>query len=156
KTYTYESHMALTQKIKKRNGEIADFGPEKIGLAVQKAFAAVMGDSNENVSMDVMRAVVDAIDLKFGNTAFIPTVEDIQDLVENSLMQRGYFTVAKSYIIYRYEHEKIRAEKKQEIAEKIEENQLLITKRDGRKEAFSDKKLTATLRHAALGHEKVI
>jgi ribonucleoside-diphosphate reductase alpha chain len=148
--------MALTQKIKKRNGEIADFEPEKIGLAVQKAFAAVMGDSNDAVAMDVMRAVVDAIDLKFGNTAFIPTVEDIQDLVENSLMQRGYFTVAKSYIIYRYEHEKIRAEKKQEIAEKIEENALIITKRDGRREPFSEQKLTATLRHAAEGHEKVI
>lgn len=148
--------MALTQKIKKRNGEIADFEPEKIGLAVQKAFAAVMGDSNDNVAADIMRAVVDAIDLKFGNTAFIPTVEDIQDLVENALMQRGYFTVAKSYIIYRYEHEKIRAEKKQEIAEKIEENALVITKRDGRKEAFSERKLTATLRHAAEGYEKVI
>ena len=48
--------MALTQKIKKRNGEIADFEPEKIGLAVQKAFAAVMGDSNDAVAMDVMRA----------------------------------------------------------------------------------------------------
>ncbi len=148
--------MAITQKIKKRNGEIADFFPDKINIVVKKAFAATMGDSNDVVAGDVTRAVVDAIDLKFGNTAFIPTVEDIQDLVENALMQRGYFTVAKSYIIYRYEHEKIRAEKKQEVAEKIEENALVITKRDGRKEPFSEQKLTATLRHAAIGHENVI
>ena len=148
--------MALTQKTKKRNGEIVDFVPEKITIVVKKAFAAVMGDSNDVVSGDITRAVVDAIDLKFGNTAFIPTVEDIQDLVENALMQRGYFTVAKSYIIYRYEHEKIRAEKKQEIAEKIDENELLITKRDGSRVPFSEQKLNKVLRHAADGYEKVI
>ena len=111
--------MALTQKIKKRNSEIVDFYPGKIQVVVQKAFAAVMGDSMENVAADVTRVVVEAIDLKFGNTASIPGVEDIQDLVENALMQRGYYTVAKAYIIYRYEHEKIRQEKKQEVAEKI-------------------------------------
>ncbi|MDO8548346.1 MAG: ribonucleoside-diphosphate reductase subunit alpha, partial [bacterium] len=148
--------MALTQKIKKRNGEIVDFFPDKINIVVKKAFAASMGDSNDTVADDITRAVVDAIDLKFGNTAFIPMVEDIQDLVENALMQRGYFTVAKAYIIYRYEHEKIRAEKKQEVAEKIDENALIITKRDGRREPFSEQKLTATLRHAAEGHERVI
>jgi hypothetical protein len=66
------------------------------------------------------------IDAQFGNTAFIPTVEDIQDLVETALMERGYFTVAKSYIIYRYEHDKIREEKKAEVAEKISENALMV------------------------------
>lgn len=148
--------MAITQKIKKRNGEIADFQPKNITIAVQKAFAAVMGAANEPMAEEVTRAVVDAIDLRFGNTAFIPSVEDIQDLVENALMQRGFYSVAKDYIIYRYEHEKIRAEKKQEIAEKIEDNALLITKRDGSKEHFSEAKLTATLLRSAAGYESVI
>src|SRR5579872_5560023 len=111
--------MSITQKIKKRNGEIVDFLPTNITIAVQKAFAATLGDSHDADAVDITRVVVDAIDVKFGNTAFIPTVEDIQDLVENALMERGYFGVAKSYIIYRYEHEKIREEKKQEVAEKI-------------------------------------
>jgi ribonucleoside-diphosphate reductase alpha chain len=148
--------MAITQKIKKRNGEIADFQPKNITIAIQKAFAAVMGDANEPMAEEVTRVVVDAIDLKFGNTAFIPSVEDIQDLVENALMQRSFYSVAKDYIIYRYEHEKIRAEKKQEIAEKIEDNALLITKRSGSKENFSEAKLTATLLRSAAGYESVI
>ena len=148
--------MAITQKIKKRNGEIADFNPGKITIAVQKAFAAVLGDSHETDAADITRVVADAIDAKFGNTAFIPSVEDIQDLVENALMERGYFTVAKDYIIYRYEHAKAREEKKAEIAEKIEENQLVIVKRDGGKEHFSEAKLTRTLIRAAEGFERVI
>ncbi|OGC86254.1 ribonucleoside-diphosphate reductase subunit alpha [Candidatus Adlerbacteria bacterium RIFCSPLOWO2_01_FULL_54_21b] len=148
--------MAITQKIKKRNGEIADFHPGKITIAVQKAFAAVLGDSHETDSIEISRVVADAIDQKFGNTAFIPSVEDIQDLVEMALMERGYFGVAKSYIIYRYEHSKAREEKRQEVAEKIEENQLTIVKRDNRKEHFSEQKLTRTLIRASEGFERVI
>src|SRR3989344_3477813 len=148
--------MAITQKIKKRNGEIADFQPQNITVAVQKAFAAVLGDSHETDSHDITRVVVDSIDAKYGNTALIPSVEDIQDLVETAVMERGYFNVAKSYIIYRYEHQKIREEKKAEIAEKIEDNQLLITKRSGARENFSEAKLTRTLMRACLGYERVI
>src|SRR3989344_376465 len=148
--------MAITQKIKKRNGEIADFQPQNITIAVQKAFAAVLGDSHETDSSDITRVVVDSIDAKYGNTALIPSVEDIQDLVETAVMERGYFNVAKSYIIYRYEHQKIREEKRAKIAEKIEENQLLITKRGGARENFSEAKLARTLMRACLGFERVI
>ena len=148
--------MAITQKIKKRNSEIVDFQPQNVTIAVQKAFAATLGDSHEADAQDITRVVVDAIDLKFGNTAFIPSVEDIQDLVETALMERGYFGVAKSYIIYRYEHTKAREEKRAQIAEKIEENQLLIVKRSGNKENFSEAKLTRTLMRATQGYERVI
>jgi ribonucleoside-diphosphate reductase alpha chain len=148
--------MAITQKIKKRNSEIVDFVPQNITIAVQKAFAATLGDSRESEAQEITKAVVDAIDLKFGNTAFMPTVEDIQDLVENALMQRGYWTVAKAYIIYRYEHDKIRQEKKAEVAELIEENALTIEKRDGTREPFSETKLTTTLMRAAQGFDGLI
>ena len=148
--------MAITQKIKKRNGEIVDFYPDKVTIAVQKAFAAVLGDSHEPDARDITRVVVDSVDAQFGNTAFIPTVEQIQDLVETALMERGYFTVAKAYIIYRYEHNKLREEKKEEIIEKISDNALFITKRDGTREAFSESKLTRTLLRAAEGLERTI
>lgn len=148
--------MAITQKIKKRNGEIVDFDPGKITIAVKKSFAASTGDSHDTEAEDITRVVVDAIDLRFGNTALMPEVEDIQDLVETALMERGYFNVAKSYIIYRYEHEKIRQEKKAEIAEKITENQLMVEKRDGSREHFSESKLTRTLLRAAEGYDRII
>ncbi|MSR70617.1 ribonucleoside-diphosphate reductase subunit alpha, partial [Candidatus Kaiserbacteria bacterium] len=107
-------------------------------------------------AIDITRVVVDAIDQKFGNTAFIPSVEDIQDLVEMALMERSYFGVAKDYIIYRYEHTKAREEKRAEVAEKIEENQLLIVKRGGAREHFSEAKLTRTLIRACEGFERII
>ncbi|MGH7141638.1 MAG: ribonucleoside-diphosphate reductase subunit alpha [Minisyncoccia bacterium] len=148
--------MAITQKIKKRNGTLADFDPQKITLAVEKAFAAVLSDAHEVEAVEITDAVVGAIDAEYGSTALFPGVEQIQDLVENALMSRGYFGVAKSYIIYRYEHEKIREEEKQKIAEKITENALTVVKRNGSTEPFSEVKLTRTLMRAARGLERKI
>src|SRR3990167_10136602 len=148
--------MPKTQKVKKRNGEIVDFQPEKISIAIKKAFAATLGDSHEVEADDITKLIVDAIDARFGGTALLPSVEDIQDLVENAIAARGYFTVAKAYIIYRYEHEKIREEAKQKVVEKIIENELFITKQDGRKERFSESKLTLTLLRAAEGYDRAI
>jgi ribonucleoside-diphosphate reductase alpha chain len=148
--------MALTQKIKKRSGEIVDFNPEKITIVVKKSFAATLGDSHDIEAHEITRLVVEAIDAKFGNTAFIPTVEEVQDLVENAIASRGFFAVAKAYIIYRYEHEKIREVKKAEVAEKISENLLIVEKRNGQKEAFSESKLTQTLMRASVGYGRII
>lgn len=148
--------MSTTQKIKKRNGEIVDFNPEKIIVAIKKAFAATLGEAHESEAASITRFIVDTIDTKFGNTALLPSVEEIQDLVENALMDRGFFTVAKAYIIYRYEHEKIRREEKEKIVEKIIENELLITKRNASTERFSESKLTRTLLRAAEGYDRTI
>ncbi|HEY4501743.1 MAG TPA: ribonucleoside-diphosphate reductase subunit alpha [Candidatus Paceibacterota bacterium] len=145
-----------TPKVKKRNGSIADFEPAKITVAVQKAFAAVLGDSHDKDAIAITKVVVDTLEAKFGNTAFIPTVEDVQDLVEMALMERGYFGVAKDYIIYRYEHQKLREEKREEVAQRIEENALMIEKRDGSREHFSEEKLTRSLQFASVGYEALI
>ncbi len=53
--------MSTAQKVKKRNGEIVDFHPQKITVAVQKAFAAMLGDSHEADAQDITRVVVDAV-----------------------------------------------------------------------------------------------
>ncbi|HEY4510965.1 MAG TPA: ATP cone domain-containing protein, partial [Candidatus Paceibacterota bacterium] len=142
--------MAFTQKIKKRNGEIVDFYPDKIILAVKKAFLATLRDEHETDAKEITRTVVDAIDARFGEkNALVPSVEEIQDLVENALMQRGYFTVAKSYIIYRYEHAKERQARREEIVKKIESKELTVRKRDGIIEPFSIEKIKKTLAFVA-------
>ncbi|QQS21065.1 MAG: ribonucleoside-diphosphate reductase subunit alpha [Candidatus Moraniibacteriota bacterium] len=80
----------------------------------------------------------------------------MQDFVEKELMASGLFDVAKAYIIYRYEHAKIREEKKKEIARKIEEHELSVTKRSGKREVFSIDKIRRTLGYHVLGIESDI
>ncbi len=148
--------MPLTQKIKKRNGEIADFHREKIAIAISKAFLSVLRDPHTEESAAIGRTVIEAIERKYGeNPSIIPSVEDIQDLVENALMSRGYFAVAKHYIIYRYEHQKEREARKEEVKQLIATRQLSVRKRDGRTEAFSLEKVRTSLMFAVAGQSGI-
>jgi ribonucleoside-diphosphate reductase alpha chain len=144
--------MAFTQKIKKRNGQIVDFHPEKITTAIGKAFLAVLREEHKDDAQAITRTVVEAIERTYGvNSVVIPGVEDIQDMVENALMSRGYFSVAKHYIIYRYEHSKEREAKKEEVQRLIQTRKLSVTKSDGRIEPFMLEKVHKTLSYVTHG-----
>lgn len=129
--------MSSELKIKKRNGTIAPFEQEKIATAIQKAFLDIAKDPKTDEAKAIAESVGEKLHAQYGSGANIPSVEEVQDIVERELMARDYFDVAKAYIIYRYEHSKIREEKKQEVAKKIEARGLLITKRSGEKAIFS-------------------
>lgn len=141
-------------KIIKRDKSVADFHPDKITAALRKAFIEVRKSVDESVLTNLTTTVVRELEQRFVEAT--PLVENVQDLVEKHLMQAGYFDVAKGYILYRYEHAKERAAKKQENLEKLEHNALTITKRSGRKELFSMEKLRSSLMYAIKGFEKEV
>ena len=143
--------------IKKRNNEIVPFEASKIENVVKKAFIQITRDEHANVSKHISELVVKELELEaMTREEYVPTVEHVQDLVEKHIMSAGFFDVAKEYIIYRYEHEKIRKEKKAEDLEKLEESALKVIKSDGRAQGFSEKKMRVSLAHATHGFEKEI
>ncbi len=90
----------------KRTGKIIDFDLKKITQAITLAFEAQGRDFNPDI-IDFLALKVTADfepKIKDGHVA----VEDIQDSVENVLVQAGYSDVAKAYILYRRQHEKLR------------------------------------------------
>ncbi len=93
-------------KVVKRDGEIADFNLNKIKDAIAKAFDATgMESSDDILGLLVLRVTADfQSKLKEGKIH----VEDIQDSVETVLEQTGYTEVAKAYILYRKQREKMR------------------------------------------------
>jgi ribonucleoside-diphosphate reductase alpha chain len=135
-------------EIKKRNGDIVPFDRQKIFTAMKKAFAA------ESISIDdvTVGQMTDRVIAKIDQnpSAERSTVEQVQDFVEETLMERGYFKVAKSYILYRFEHTK---ERKERVAKDIEENRLMVEKRDGRSEPFSKEKVEQSLQSFVRGFE---
>ncbi|MDP3778632.1 MAG: ribonucleoside-diphosphate reductase subunit alpha [bacterium] len=143
-----------TLKIKKRNGAIVDFQPEKITRAMHLAFLDVRASADEEKLREMTDSVVRTIEVNF--PVATPSVEDVQDAVEKELMKANYFDVAKDYIIYRYQHAKEREEKKRETLEKLEENMLMVVKRSGQKERFTPSKLRRTLSFVMHGFEKDI
>ena len=90
----------------KRDGKIAEFDIKKIAVAVTKAFDAVQKQYHPSI-IDMLALKVTADfepKIKDGKVA----VEDIQDSVERVLSEAGYADVAKCYILYRKQREKIR------------------------------------------------
>ena len=93
-------------KVIKRDGQVAEFDIRKISVAITKAFDAVQKQYHPGV-IDLLALQVTANfepKIKDGKIA----VEDIQDSVEEVLGQAGYADVAKCYILYRKQREKIR------------------------------------------------
>jgi ribonucleoside-triphosphate reductase len=89
----------------KRDGRQVPFNIEKIANAVFKA-AESCGGSDMKTAMDVAAEVCNTYEENYpGKT---PTVEDIQDLVEKTLIEKGHARTAKAYILYRYERTRSR------------------------------------------------
>ncbi len=95
-------------KIRKRDGRIVDFDPQKIANAISKAFAAVKMKDGE-LARRLAGEVVKVIEEKFEDR--IPSVEDVQDVVERILIKKGYAEVAKAYILYRHKRAELREKK---------------------------------------------
>ena len=90
----------------KRDGKIVEFNIEKIADAMKKAFDATGTEYTDNI-IDFLALKVTADFLPKIKNGFV-SVEDIQDSVETVLSQGGYTDVAKSYILYRKQREKLR------------------------------------------------
>jgi ribonucleoside-diphosphate reductase beta chain len=107
--------------IRKRDGSTQPFDLEKITAAVAGAFAET-GEGNREIAREIAELAhkkVVAMCVQAGTAEpdselakkcidGAPAVEEIQDLVEQALMEKDYFTTAKAYIIYRNERKKLR------------------------------------------------
>ena len=95
----------MVKKIVKRDGREVNFEKDKIYNAISKAV-----DATENAGDIPVGAVLDEtikiLNEKYNDT--VPSVEDVQDIIENVLINRGYNAVAKNYIVYRANRSKVR------------------------------------------------
>jgi anaerobic ribonucleoside-triphosphate reductase len=94
------------EHIRKREGHIVSFDPTKITEAVFKATKAV-GEDDRSKAERVSGEVVSILEIMCRDGR-VPTVEEVQDLVEKMLIENGYVRIAKAYILYRDQHAKLR------------------------------------------------
>ena len=92
--------------IRKRDGRVVPFDKDKITDAIFKAARAV-GGSDYEPAQAVTESIIGILEIIYKDGR-IPTVENVQDLVEKILIEKGHAKVAKAYILYREQHRKIR------------------------------------------------
>ena len=92
--------------VRKRSGKLQEFNAEKIKEAILHALVAV-GERGEGQAVELTEKVVRQLEANFGEDG-VPTIEEIQDVVERTLIDNGLARTAKAYIIYRKEHQDLR------------------------------------------------
>ncbi len=101
--------MSSIKNVVKRSGAIVPFNPERITNAIYRAAVAV-GGRDRSIAEDLSRQVVAMLEAKTLPDD-VPTVEEIQDVVEKVLIEEGHARVAKAYILYRDERARMRRER---------------------------------------------
>ena len=91
--------------IVKRNGDVVPFDSNKIRNAILKANVHISGEKISDAELDEITLLVVAVHDQAGTT---PTVEQVQDTVEEKLIEFDLPKTAKAYILYRAEHQKMR------------------------------------------------
>ena len=89
--------MSVTS-IRKRDGRVVPFDEAKIASAIEKAFNATYRPNSGDTASALTKEVISILEVEGSE---IPDVEHIQDIVEKVLMDNGFVTTAKAYILYR-------------------------------------------------------
>lgn len=93
-------------RVIKRNGQEVPFEIEKIKKAISSANGEV--DGSDKISEISLNEIVDEIERECEKISHALNVESIQDIVEEAIMNEGYFEVARKYVRYRYRRELVR------------------------------------------------
>lgn len=104
-----ETKIATVQKIKsviKRDRRAVEFVPEKITNAIFAA-AKSIGGKNKEMAQILANEVVKRVEEKYDNKN-LPTVENVQDIVEEVLVDDGHYQTSKAYMMYRQQRKKLR------------------------------------------------
>jgi ribonucleoside-triphosphate reductase (formate) len=115
--------------IRKRDGRLVPFEEGKITAAICKAVRAV-GGSDMDKAAGITSQVAGILGVLYKDGR-VPTVENVQDLVEKILIENGHAKVAKAYILYRQQHDSLR-KTRQFMQESIEAIDSYLTQEDWR------------------------
>ncbi len=153
-----ENTVRQTMNVTKRDGRLVSFDFRLITRAIEKAFCAEQGrhdpaelpvdlrEQIEGITASVVGQVEDQ-----ANTDQGVSVEQIQDIVERELMRAEYYSVARRYILYRAEHNKIRQLRAEERMESGEAFPAIMVNRDGKLEDIDFQRLRDQVEDACDG-----
>ncbi len=99
----------MIKQIKKRDGRVVDFNSEKITNAIFKAAQSVGGE-DRTIAESLAKQVVEILEKQLKPDE-IPTVEQLQDIIEKTLVENGHYKTAKAYILYRQKRTELRRAK---------------------------------------------
>jgi len=141
-------------RVIKRNGAVVAYDESKISVAITKAYLAVEGgnaaaSSRIHESVAQLASLISVIFRRRMPSGGTIHIEDIQDQVELALMRTGEHKIARSYVIYRAEHTRLREQ--QEEAEQPKHPEITVTFEDGQQGLLDTARLRTIITEACEG-----
>ena len=148
-------------RVIKRNGTVVSYTDDKIAVAITKAFLAAEGGTaaassriRERVS-DLTQVVTGIFERRFPSGGTIH-IEDIQDQVELALMRGGEHKVARSYVLYREEHARLREELAAKAGVRAPAREIQVVGEDGARHPLNTDRLRTLVDEACAGLSDVV
>ncbi len=144
--------------VKKRSGSIATFDSSRITNAIRLAYLEEK-KSITDIELETMtNQVVFELEYKYDTDemaphAKIPNIEQIQDIVERVIAQKGDFEVAKSFILYRARRAEIRKEKQDAMLDRVNKSEITVKKRSGKIVPFDVAQIEIAIKNVASSFE---
>tara|TARA_R110002124_G_scaffold221975_1_gene387439 strand:- start:13835 stop:16663 length:2829 start_codon:yes stop_codon:yes gene_type:complete len=149
-----------TLKVIKRNGAVVPYDENKISVAITKAYLAIEGSNAakssriHNIVAELTAGINKIFKEKMPSGGVLDIEYDIQNQVELSLMRKGDYEVARSYILYRAEHNKAR-ELEQQTAAKKNKHDIKVKLESGEIAPLPEEHLLKLLKEACFDLESV-
>ena len=134
-------------RVIRRNGQVVPWVQDKIEVAVRKAFLSRSMDSSPavEVAREVLRRVQES------GHAFVH-IEDLQEIVQESLMRLGHYKIAEAYILYRAQHAMLReSEVGGSTEDERQESMIMIKEPDGQTFFWDGAELRSRIDFACIG-----
>lgn len=138
--------------IQKRDGRLVSFEPIRIFEAIEKAFHAENINTPEEVHNCTKQVVEQLQELSLQSHIKSVSVEQTQDIVEETLIKKGFGKIAKAYILYRAQQTQLREQK---VLEQISSQQLYFINNEGERKLFDSDKLLKDLKKISTDLERI-
>ena len=140
--------------VKKRSGSIAEFDAARITNAIRSAYAEEQKPITDIELETMTNQVVFELEYKYdtedeGLYGAIPGIEDIQDIVERVIAQKGDFEVAKSFILYRAKRAELRKERQEQMLDRVNKSEISVKKRSGKIVPFDVSQIEIAIKNVA-------
>ena len=149
-------------RVIRRNGKTTAFDPDKIAVAMTKAFLAVEGNAAaastriHKIVEELTEQVVAALTRKRSSYGETFHIEDIQDQVELALMRGEHHRVARTYVLYREQRAQERGKEESEESTVQLDGEILVEYADGKKHPFDFKHMKRVVHAACLDTKHVV
>lgn len=145
--------------VKKRSGSIAQFDASRITNAIRMAYLDEQKPISD-IDLETMKnQVVFELEYKYDTEetnpfAQTPSIEEIQDIVERVIAQKGDFDVAKSFILYRAKRAELRKQKQGEMLDRVNKSEISVKKRSGKIVPFDVSQIEIAIKNVASSFEE--